>query len=130
MFPAPLFLLLLVLASPACLFFDGPVTYGLVAGVVAILLVVVAFRMRPGEAEFLSGVIFPYLLVAAIPAVIILIQLLPLRSIGFANSIWQSASGALSRPVLGGISIDLGTTAICLTRYLSLLGLMFTTAAL
>jgi hypothetical protein len=130
MFPAPLFLLLLVLASPVCLIFDGPITYGAVAAVVAFLLLVIAFRTRPGEAQFLSGLVFPYLLVAAIPAVVILIQLLPLRGIGFANSIWQSASIALSRPVLGGISIDLGTTMIGLARYLSLLGLIFTTAAI
>ncbi len=129
MFPAPLILALLILLSPLCLIFDGPITYGLIAAATAVLVAIVGLRVRPGEAEFLSSLIRRVALVAALPALVILIQLMPLRSIGLANSIWQSAATALSRPVFGSITIDPGATLICLARYLSLAGLTFVTAA-
>ena len=129
MFPAPLFLVLLILSSPLCLIFDGPLTYGLITATAAVLVAIIGLRIRPGEAEFLSSLIRPVALVAVLPALAILIQLMPLRSIGLANSIWQSAATALSRSVIGSITVDPGATLICLARYLSLAGLVFVTAA-
>jgi hypothetical protein len=129
MFPAPLFLVLLILSSPLCLIFDGPLTYGLIVAGAAVLVAIVGLRIRPGEAEFLSSLIRPVALVAVLPALAILIQLMPLRSIGLANPIWQSAATALSRPVFGSITVDPGATLICLARYLSLAGLVFVAAA-
>ena len=129
MFPAPLFLVLLILTSPLCLIFDGPLTYGLIVAAAAVLVAIVGLRTRPGEAEFLSSLIRPVALVAVLPVLAILIQLMPLKSIGLANPIWQSAATALSRPVFGSITVDPGTTLICLARYLSLAGLVFVTAA-
>jgi hypothetical protein len=129
MFPAPLFLFLLILSSPLCLIFDGPLTYGLITAAAAVLVAIMGLRIRPGEAEFLSSLIRPVALVAVLPALAILIQLMPLRSIGLANSIWQSAATALSRPVIGSITVDPGATLICLARYLSLAGLGFVAAA-
>ena len=129
MFPAPLFLVLLILTSPLCLIFDGPITYGLIAAAAAVLVAIVGLRIRPGEAEFLSSLIRPVALVAAVPVLAILIQLMPLRSLGLANPIWQSAATALSRPVIGSITVDPGATLICLARYLSLAGLVFVAAA-
>ena len=129
MFPAPLFLVLLILSSPLCLIFDGPLTYGLITATAAVLVAIIGLRIRPGEVEFLSSLIRPVALVAVLPALAILIQLMPLRSIGLANTIWQSAATALSRPVIGSITVDPGATLICLARYLSLAGLVFVTAA-
>ena len=130
MFPAPLILVLLILSSPLCLIFDGPITYGLIAAAAAVSVAIVGLRIRPGEAEFLSSLIRPVALVAAVPVLAILIQLMPLRSIGLANPIWQSAATALSRPVIGSITVDPGATLICLARYLSLAGLVFVVAAI
>ena len=130
MFPAPLFLLLLILFSPLCLIFDGPLAYGLVAAVAAVLVAIIALRIRSGEAEFLSSLIFPVVLVAMLPIVIMLIQLVPSKSIGLANPIWESASAAISRRLAGSLTIDLGATLICLVRYFSFFGLMFATVAI
>ncbi len=130
MFPAPLFLFLLVLISPLCLIFDGPLAYGLVTAVAAVLVAIVALRIRSGEAEFLSKLFFPIVLVAALPVLIMLIQLMPSKSIGLANSIWESASTATSRPLAGRVTIDVGATLICLVRYFSFFGLMFAAAAI
>ena len=130
MFPAPLFLLLLILFSPLCLIFDGPLAYGLVAAVAAVLVAIIALRIRSGEAEFLSSLIFPVVLVATLPIVIMLIQLVPSKSIGLANPIWESASAAISRRLAGSVTIDVGATLICLVRYFSFFGLMFATVAI
>lgn len=129
MFPAPLILVLIILISPLCLIFDGPITYGLIAAAAAVLVTIIGVRIRPGEAEFLSPLIRRVAFVAAIPVLAFLFQLLPLGSLGLANPIWRSAAAALSRPVVESISIDPGATTICLVRYLSLAGLLLATAA-
>lgn len=130
MFPAPLLLTLLILISPFYLIFDGPIIYGVVAAAAAVLVAIVGLRMRPGEAEFLSSLIRPFAVVAAVPVCVILIQLVPLSSIGLANPIWQSAAATLSRRVLGSITIDPGATLISLARYISLLAVALVAAAL
>lgn len=129
MFLAPLFLVLLILASPLYLIFDGPLIHGVIGAVAAVLVAIIGLRIRSGEAEFLSSLIRPLALVAAVPLLVILIQLMPLASLGLANSIWQSAAAALSRPVLGSVTIDPGATLVSLARYLSLTGLSFVAAA-
>ena len=129
MFPAPLFLVLLILTSPLCLIFDGPLIYGVIVAVAAVLVAIVGLRIRPGEAEFLSSLIRPLALVAAVPVLVILIQLMPVGNLGLAHTIWQSAAAALSRPVLASITVDPGATLICLARYLSFAGLLFVAAA-
>lgn len=45
MFPAPLFMVFLVLVSPLWLIFDGPMTYGVIAAAGAVLLIVIAERV-------------------------------------------------------------------------------------
>ena len=65
-----------------------------------------------------------------LPIVIMLIQLVPSKSIGLANPIWESASAAISRRLAGSVTIDLGATLICLVRYFSFFGLMFATVAI
>ena len=129
MFSAPLLLALFVLGSPLFLIFDGPVAYGVVAAITAVLVAVVGLRMRPGEAGFLSSLIFPVAIGAAIPALVIVIQLIPLSEVGLANPIWQSAGAALSRQILGSITVDPGATLISLARYISVVALAFVAAA-
>jgi hypothetical protein len=130
MFPAPFLFILLILISPFYLIFDGPITYGVIAAAAAVLVIIVALRIRPGEAEFLSSLIRPIAIVAAVPVLVIIIQFIPLRSIGLANPIWQSAADTLSRQVLGSITIDPGATLISLARYFSIVALVFVAAAI
>ena len=129
MFPAPLLLALFVLGSPIFLIFDGSIAYGVVAAITAVLVAIVGLRMRPGEAGFLSSLILPVAIVAAIPALVIVIQLIPLGSMGIANPIWQSAAAALSRQILGSITVDPGATLISLVRYISVVAIAFVAAA-
>jgi hypothetical protein len=67
------------------------------------------------------------LVVAAIPALWTVIQLLP---IGFlANPIWVSAEAALGSSRHGSITIDLGATIMALGFYLSLIAIALSSAA-
>jgi hypothetical protein len=129
MFPAPFFLALLIVTTPASLIFDGPITHGLVTATAAMSLAIVALLIRPGEAGFLATAIRPVAIVAAVPVLWMLVQVLPLDSIGLAHPIWQSAAAALGRPIAGSISIDPGATVISLARYLSTVAVAFVAAA-
>jgi hypothetical protein len=130
MFPAPLLFASLIIAAPAFLFIDGPIAYGFVASATALSLLIIGLRIRPGEASFLSAIILPIAVVAIVPALWMLLQILPMKFFGLANPIWQSAATALGRPLIERISIDPGATLICLFRYLSTLAIVFIAAVM
>ena len=79
--------------------------------------------------DFLLSVIRPIALVGVIPALWMLIQVLPLGAIGLAHPIWESASAALRKPLSGSISIDIGATLISLARYLSIMAITLVASA-
>ena len=85
---ARLILVTLICASPAILLRDGLTMQGLVAGIVAVALAITARTLRPGQADFLLSVVRPLAPVAAVPALWVLIQVLPLRAL--AHPIWKS----------------------------------------
>jgi hypothetical protein len=117
----------LICASPAILLADGLIVQGIVAGIVSVALLIVAGSLRPGETEFLVPIIRPLALIAAIPALWMLIQALPLRI--FANPIWASAQNAIGHRLAGTISIDSGNSVIALGQYLCLIAVAFLSAA-
>ena len=103
-------LVLFIFATPLTIIFDGPIIQGLVAAVAALPVAIVALRIRPGEAVFLSTVIQPVAAVAAVPAIWMLISVIPSQSVGLAHPIWKSAAAALGKPLAGTISVDTGMT--------------------
>jgi hypothetical protein len=114
-------------AAPLCLFWDGTIVQGLIAGVTALAIAITARSLRPGETAFVISVLRPALVAAAIPGLWIVVQILPL---GFlAHPIWRSASAALHEPMLGSISIDPAASVISLGDYLSLAAVTFLSAA-
>ena len=129
MFSTLLILVLVVFATPITILFDGVITQGLVAAIAALSLAIVALQIRPGEAGFLSGVIRPVAVVAVIPAVWMLVQVLPIQNVGLAHPIWKSTAAALGHPVTGSISIDPGATLVSFVRYVSATALAFVAAA-
>ena len=130
MFVASLVLYSLLIAAPLTTIFDGPIVHGLVTAAAAISVAAVALRIRSVEADFLLVVSRPIIIAAAVPAIWMLIQVLPLGNFGLARSIWESAASALGRPISGSISIDPGATIISLTRYLSAISIVFAAAAI
>ena len=120
-------LVALICASPAILLWDGLITQGIVAEIVAVALAISARALRPGETDFLISVIRPLLALAAVPALWMALQALPLRVL--AHPIWQSASAALAHPIAGAISVDPGASVVGLGQYLSLTAVAFLSAA-
>lgn len=114
--------------SPFAIFVDRATGYGLVAGMAAMGLVCVSIGLRPGEIKFLLSTIWRGLVVAAIPALWIVIQLLPIRFL--ANPIWASAAAALGYSRHGSITIDVGATVMALGFYLSLIAISLSAAAI
>ena len=129
MFPAAPLLVLLIVTTPALVIFDGLITCGAITAAAATLTAIVGLRIRPGEAGYLWSVARPIAIVAALPALWMLVQALPLGAIGLAHPIWKSAAIALGRPLTGSISIDPGTTLISLARYLSMATIAFVASA-
>src|SRR5579862_5923367 len=97
-----LILFVLICASPAVLLTDGLVVQGIVSGIVAVALAIAARELRPGETEFFISISRLLAAVALIPAIWMLVQVLPLRSL--VHPIWKSAEKALGHPVAGAIS--------------------------
>jgi len=118
----------LLCASPAVMLWDDLAVQGVLAGVIAIALVLTALSLRPGETEFLVSVSRPLAIAAIVPAAWIVFQVLPLRA--FAHPIWGSTEAALGHSVAGAITIDLGASLIGLGQYLTLCGFAFLCTAL
>jgi hypothetical protein len=127
---ARLILVGLICAVPTILLLDGPVIQGLVAATLAGGIAVVAGTMRQGETDFLLSIIRPVAVLAVIPALWMLVQIVPLKSgSGLAHPIWQSAEQALGHPISGSISIDPGATLLAFAQYLWALAVTLMAAA-
>jgi hypothetical protein len=120
-------LVALICVSAVVVLWDELIVQGVVAGVAAVALAIAARTLRRDETGFLISVIRWPLLLAAIPAVWILFQVLPLRIL--AHPIWQSAGMTLQRPIAGAISIDPAASIIALGHYLSLVAVALLSAA-
>ena len=117
----------LICASPLALLWDGLIVQGLVAGIAAVAMAVTARSLRPGETEFLISVVRPALIGAAIPALWVIVQILPFGIL--AHPIWKSASTALNEPMHGSISVDPAASIISLGDYLLLAAVASLSAA-
>ena len=117
----------LIFASPVLLLWDGLIVQGLVAGILATALVIIAHTFRPGETAFLVSIIRPPAIVAAVLTLWVIVQVLPLGV--FAHPIWKSAEAALKHPIAGTISVDPGASVVALGQYLSLTAVAFLSAA-
>ena len=92
---------LLILVAPFIVIFDGPVIRALIAAAAAVTMAIVGGRIRPGEAGFLSTAIGPAAIIAFVPAIWMLIQVIPSQNAGLAHPIWRSAEAALGHRVAG-----------------------------
>ena len=115
--------------SPLYLVSDSLLARGVLTACAALLVLIVALSIRPGEAAFVAGITRPVLIVAAIPAAWILIQALPLPFQSLEHPIWLSAQTALGKSLWGSISISPGSTLVGLARYLTACGLFLVAAS-
>ncbi|MDQ6701874.1 MAG: hypothetical protein M3Z96_01600 [Pseudomonadota bacterium] len=121
-------LLGLLSLCPAIVTVDGPVIPCLIPLLLAAGLILVSVKLPPGEAQHMPTVVSrPFLIVAAFPAVLMIMQILPLPFL--ANPVWTSVSSGFPHGVVGSVSVDIGATAIALARYLSAIGAILLAAA-
>ena len=114
---------------PEILVIDETIIDGFILAVVAIGIAIVALDMRPGEAGRLIDLLRTVAIVALIPAIWMLIQIVPLSVVGWAHPVWTSAAAALGRSIAGTISIDSGATLLSLSRYLCFTGIVLLSTA-
>src|SRR5208283_1634612 len=125
---AHILLLGLIGLCPVIVTVDGPLLPYLVPFLLAAGLILVSVKLPAREAQHMSEVVSrPYVLGAAIPAVLMIIQILPLPFL--ANPVWTSVSPGFRNGIIGSISVDVGATAIALVNYLSAVGMLLLTAA-
>jgi hypothetical protein len=122
-------LIVAIALSPAFLINDSLFIHGVLAAYVAVMVLLVAWSIRPGEAAFLAGIIRPAMIFAIFPAAWIVLQAIPMPFDGLRHPIWISAETALGRTLWGSISISPGDTLLALMRYFSACGLFFVGAA-
>jgi hypothetical protein len=120
-------LVVLICASPAILLFDGATAHGIVAGVAAVGLAVLSRMIRPVETQFFLSFAKRAAVLAAIPALWMLIQVLPLPFL--AHPYWTNAEIAIGHPIRGSISIDIGASVMALGFYLTSVAVAFWSAA-
>jgi hypothetical protein len=122
-------LIALIAATPAVLVSGGALFLGLLGVAAAAALVVVALTLREGESEHLRRSFRPVAIAAVFPALWMLVQALPLRSLAWVHPVWQSAESAFGDPVLGSLSVDRGLTLLALYHYLFAVAITFLAAA-
>ncbi len=103
-------LLVSIAVVPALIMFDGPVAQFLIEALAAITLAFVAAAARAADINLAAQITRRLKLVAAVPAIWMLIQILPMPFSGISHSIWVNADEALNQRSFGHISIDLGRT--------------------
>ena len=118
-------LILLICATPELLIIDSPINDGVIPAILAMAVAFAARTIRPGQADYFFALARPIAVVAAIPAVWIFVQMLPLEIVGISNPIWDSASLGFERPIRGKITIDPGITLLSLFRYLTMTAILF-----
>jgi hypothetical protein len=98
------------------------------------LAVAVMLLLLPGapEADIRGSLaIFKALAVAALlPAVWMLLQIVPVPLGSIEHPVWRSAAAALTETLSGHVSVDLGSTVRGLFGYLTLISLAFLTSVL
>jgi hypothetical protein len=117
----------LIGSVPVILLVDGLIVDGLMAGIVAVALAITAHKLRPGESEFVFSTSRAPLIFAAIPALWMVFQVLPISLL--AHPFWTSAESALGHPIAGTVSVDPGASVIALGQYLSLVALVIVSVA-
>ena len=120
-------LVALICESPAILLWDGLITQSLVTGTVAAAMLITVRALRPGETKFFVSTIRPLVVTAALPALWMAVQVIPLRAL--SHPIWKSAEVALGHPLIDTISIDPGASVLALGQYLTMIAIAFISGA-
>src|ERR1700730_7481090 len=122
-------LIVLICASPMAIFLDGNLTIGVEAAMMALASGLIARKSSPAETQSLMELSRWVFLLGAIPALWMIIQLLPLGYVGIANPVWESTQQTLGYAVAGSIGIDTGAGLLGLIQYIAIAAILFVTMA-
>ena len=129
MLAAFIILIVLICASPMAIFLDGNLTIGVEAAMMALASGLIARKSSPAETQSLMELSRWVFLLGAIPALWMIIQLLPLGYVGIANPVWESTQQTLGYAVAGSIGIDTGAGLLGLIQYIAIAAILFVTMA-
>jgi len=112
-------LLISIAIVPVLVILNGLVAQSLVAALAAAALAFVGISAREADVNFAAQVTRRLKPAAAVPAIWMVIQILPIPFSEMSHSIWINANEALSQRSWGHISVDIGTTLEALAFYLA-----------
>jgi hypothetical protein len=124
---ALILLILLIQATPAAVFADGPVIRGVLTLVIAAALGIVSTVAGARETAHVLRVLRFPLLLLLLPAAWMLVQLMPIP-LRLSNSIWNAAAEAGDAGSFGHMTVDVGATVIAIVRYLTAVGILMVAA--
>lgn len=107
----------LIVAAPLFSAMEGAFSTGVVGAIAAVSVILIAVTLHAAEFRRLAVLIKPVVLIALVPGVWMLGQIIPVSSPWLAHPIWESASEALGEPFSGAISADIGATLLAFSRY-------------
>jgi hypothetical protein len=107
----------LIVITPVLTILDSPFVYGLLLANAATATALIALAFHPGDLRRLSQLAQPIAPLLLIPCAWMLIQIVPIPGRSLSHSAWASASGALGKPIVGAISLDIGITLLSLAHY-------------
>jgi len=117
-------LLVSIAIAPVLIPFDGSLAQSLIEILAAMALASVATTVRAADVNLAAQITSRLRIAVAIPAIWMLIQLLPMPFSGMTHSIWINADEALNHRSFGHISIDLGQTIQAIIFYLANIALI------
>jgi hypothetical protein len=112
-------LLISIATVPTLAFSDGPVAQSLIAILAATSLALVGISARAADVNYAAQATRHFKLAAAVPAIWMTIQILPMPFSSISHSIWVNANDALNQRAWGHISIDTGASIQALAFYLA-----------
>ncbi|WP_424627928.1 O-antigen ligase family protein [Bradyrhizobium sp. SYSU BS000235] len=107
----------LIVITPVLTIIDSMFVYGLILANAATATALIALTFHAGDLRRLAQLVEPIAPLLLIPCAWMLVQIMPIPSRSLAHSAWASASGALGKPLVGAISLDIGTTLLSLSQY-------------
>lgn len=117
-------LLISIAIIPIVAFSDGLIAQSLFATLTAAGLAAVAISARAADVSFVARATRYLKFAAALPAIWMIVQVLPTPFSSMSHSIWVNAREALNQQLWGHISVDVGATVEALAFYLANISLI------
>lgn len=117
-------LLISIAIVPILALSDGVVARSLFATLAAVTLAVVVMSARAADIDFTAQATRHLKLAAALPAIWMIVQVLPMPFSSMSHSIWVNAGEALNQRLWGHISVDIGATIEASAFYLANISLI------